>query len=403
MKDKLLNKDITVRILSVMLALLVWVYVITEQNPEITKDIIIPVKLINSVFLEKNSMVLADDTTNYKLALRMKGKKNTLDKLNENTIEAYADLEGHNLKGENFLKINIGGIPEGVDIISKSMESLKVLLEAKISVQKSIRLNITGNPYYGLAAMAPVMVPNEVVITGPESKINKIKSVRVDVDIAGASAGVKRILPVRVMDESGKDITDVTVEPGNMEVSIPIENTKRVGMELSLTGQPSPGYVASSVSVQPEEILITGKQQFLDDIESLKTETVNIEGTKDIIKEIKLTIPEGVEVVNSNEKITLTIKIENIKTNEIIVENIGYEHLPGGLKLDSIQGPVKVTLKGAESRLNDASNGVRFYVDLANGVEGSNVLNIAWEAPKGVEIVGISPQQVSVILKRADP
>ena len=403
MGDKLINRDLTIKILSVMLALLMWFYVLTEQNPEITKDIVIPVKLINTVFIERNSMVIADDSGNFRLTLRIKGKKNTLDKLSENTIDAYADLEGHNQKGENFLKINISGVPEGVDIIAKSAESLKILLEPNISVQKSVRLNITGNPSYGLAAMAPSMVPNEVVIAGAESKINKIKSVRVDVDIAGINTEVKRILPVRVLDESGKDIPNITIEPGNVEVSIPIENTKRVDLEMNLSGQPASGYTISNVSVQPEEMLITGKQQVLGDVDLLKTEEIDITGkSEDVLMEVKLIIPEGIEIVNSNDKVNALINIEKIKTTEIIIENLEYKNLPGSLELDSIQSPIKVSLRGAESRLDGDLNMTKFYIDLTNAVEGTNVLDILWEAPQGLDVVSVSPHQATVVLKKKE-
>ncbi|HYF75104.1 MAG TPA: CdaR family protein [Candidatus Nitrosocosmicus sp.] len=402
MNDKFLNKDITIRVLSVMLALLLWFYVITEQNPEITKDVTIPVRLINAVFLEKNSMVLANDPNNFKLTLRLKGKKDILDKLNETTIEATADLEGHRVKGENYLKININGIPEDVNILAKSPESLKVVLEHKVSVQKGVQINIMGNPSHGLAAMTPMIVPNDVVITGSESSINKINSVRVDVDIASVNSEVKKILPVRVLDENGKDIQNIIIEPSNVEVSIPIENTNRAAIEMDLAGQPAAGYVVSSISVFPEEILVTGKQQALQGINSLKTEKIDItEGTADISREVKLVLPEGIELVNANEKISIFVNIEKITTTEITAGSIEYVNLPEGLELDSIQGGMKVSLRGAESLLTDASSTIKFYVDLKHANEGTNVLNVLWETPQGVEVVSVSPPQATVVLRKS--
>jgi YbbR domain-containing protein len=401
MNSKLINKDLTIRILSIMLALLMWFYVITEQNPEITKDITVPIRLINTVFLERSNMVLSDDSNSYKLTLKIKGKKNALDKLNDTTVDAYADLEGHNLKGENFLKINIDGIPEGVDIIAKSTESLKVMLESKISIQKSVHLNIMGNPSHGMAAMTPSMAPNDVVITGAESQVNKIKSVRVDVDIASVNTEVRKILPVRVLDDSGKDIQNITIEPGNVEVSIPIENTKRVSLEIDLIGQPAAEHLVNNISVEPEEILITGKQQALEGINLIKTEKIDItEGTADISKEVKLEIPAGIEIVNANEKVNIFINIEKIKTSEIAVENLEYVNLPEGLELDSVQSDIKGTLRGIESQFQDVLKDVRFYVDLTNAVEGDNTLNVLWEAPKEIEILDIAPKQIIVVLRK---
>ena len=137
MNKKLISKDNTIKILSVMLALLLWFYVITEQNPEITKDVTVPIRLVNTVFFERNNMVIVNETDSFSLTLRIKGKKDVLDKLNSSTVDAFADLAGHNQKGENFVKINIGGIPEDVSIITKSMDSLKIILEPKINIQKA--------------------------------------------------------------------------------------------------------------------------------------------------------------------------------------------------------------------------------------------------------------------------
>ncbi len=402
MNDRFLNKDITIRILSVMLALLLWFYVVTEQNPEITKDITIPVRLSNTAFLEKSSMVLASDPNSFKLTLKLKGKNNVLDKLNETTVDAIADLEGHRLKGENFLKIIINGIPEDVNVLQKSPESLKVVLESKVSVQKSVQVNIMGNPSHGLAAMTPVIAPNDVVITGAESQISKIHSVRVDVDIASVNAEVKKILPVRALDESGKDIQNITIEPSNIEVSIPIESTKRVGLEMDLTGQPAIGYVISNISVFPEEILVTGKQQTLSGINLIKTEKIDItDGTADVSKEVKLVMPEGVELVNTGEKVTIFVNIEKLTTSEITIGSFEYVNLAEGLALESIQSNIVASLRGAESLLVDAPNTIKFFIDLKNANEGTNVLNVLWEAPQGVEVVEVSPQQATVVLKRS--
>lgn len=398
MNKKLLNKDYTIRILSVMLALLLWFYVITEQNPEITKDIIIPVRLINTVFLEKNNMVMVNDTDNFELTLRIKGKKNVLDKLNAGTVNATADLEGHNQKGENFLSISIGGIPEEVDILMKSLDSLKIILEPKISVQKSVRLNIMGNPTYGMAAMTPSLTPGDIMVTGAESQINSIQDVRVDVDIASANAEISKVLPVRVLDKTGKDIQNIVVEPGNVKVNIPIEDTKRVSLSLDIIGQPAQGYVVSSTTVQPEEIFVTGKKEILTGINSLKTEKIDITGESAVIsKKVRLITPEGTEIVD-DENVSISINIEKIITTEIMIKDLEYVNLPGDMELVSIQGDIKVTLRGAESRIVDAPRTVKYYVNLKDAVEGSNVRNVLWEAPQGIEVIGVSPAQAEVML-----
>ena len=163
-------------------------------------------------------------------------------------------------------------------------------------------------------------------------------------DIASADAGIKKVLPVRVLDKSGKDIKDIIVEPGNVEASIPIENTKRVSLSMDISGQPAEGYVISGISVEPEEVLITGKQQILEDINNIKTERVDITGEKsNITKEVRLMIPNGIEVVDADENVSVSVNIEKIATSEITVKDLEYINLPENLELVSIQGDIKVT------------------------------------------------------------
>jgi len=404
MNDKLINKDITKRILSVMLALLLWVYVITEQNPDVIKDISIPIRLVNTVFLEDNNMVLASDPSTFKLTLKVKGKNKVLEKLNESSVEAVADLAGHRLKGDNFLEIKINGIPENVNIIQKSAESLKVVLEPKITVQKSVQINLMGDPASGMAAMLPTMVPSDVIITGAESQINKISSVKVDVDVAGVTGEVKKVLPVRILDENGKDISGITVDPGNVQVSIPIENTKLVSVEADIAGVPAEGFMINNITAAPREILITGKREVLSGINSIKTEKIDITGeTGDISRDIGLILPAGVEVTDGARLVKVMIDIEKNVTNEITVNSFEYRNLAENMKLEGIQGEVVASLKGAESLVVNAASGIRFYVDLSNAVEGDNVIDVSWEAPEGIEVLSVLPRQIKVVLGKVAP
>lgn len=404
MNEKLINKDITKKILSVLLALLLWVYVITEQNPDVIKDISIPIRLINTVFLEESNMVLVNSPDSFRMTVKVKGKNKVLEKLNENTVDAVADMAGHNLKGDNFLKININGIPEDVNILQRSSDSLKVVLEPKINFQKSVQVNLMGDPTLGLAAMTVSMIPNDVVIMGAESQLHKINAVRVDVDIAGAKGDIKRVLPVRVLDENGKDIKDITVIPENVEVNIPIGNTKTVTLETDVSGQPAEGYKINAVSVEPKELLIAGKQQILEGIKSLKTEKIDISnGTADVSKEVGLVIPEGIEIASATEKVNIFVDIEKVVTSEITVGSFEYINLAEDLMLEGIQGEVAVTIKGAESLISNTANNIIFFVDLKDAVEGPNAMDVLWEAPEGIEIQSVLPHQISVVLKKIAP
>ena len=170
--NNLFDKKITARILSVLLATMLWLYVITEQNPVVYKDITLPVKLIGVETLAAKNITIMDNAS-YNIYLRLKGNKNTLDRIDNTTLSAIADIRDQNQKGEFQIPIQISGIPAGVDVISISNKSIKIRFDNVVSVTMPVVMNITGNPLQGMAAMTPSVNPGEVTITGAESLINK--------------------------------------------------------------------------------------------------------------------------------------------------------------------------------------------------------------------------------------
>ena len=163
--NNFLDKKITGKILSVLLATMLWLYVITEQNPVVYKDIALPVKLVNVESLAVNNITMMDNNE-FKVSLKMKGNKNTLDRVNNSTITATADLKDQKVKGEFLVPIQISGVPMGIDIISMSSGTIKVTLDNVISIAMPVAIKITGNPLQGMAAMTPTASPTEVNIKG---------------------------------------------------------------------------------------------------------------------------------------------------------------------------------------------------------------------------------------------
>ena len=71
-------------------------------------------------------------------------------------------------------------------------------------------------------------------------------------------------------------------------------------------------------------------------------------------------IPNGIEVVDADENVSVSVNIEKIATSKSLSKT-EYINLPENLELVSIQGDIKVTLRG-RSWIADART-VKYYVD----------------------------------------
>ena len=400
--NNLLDKKITAKILSVLLATMFWIYVITEQNPVVYKDIALPVKLVNVESLATNNITMMNKN-DYKISLKLKGNKNTLDRINNSTITATADLRDQKTKGEFLVPVQISGVPSGVDIISMSSGSIKVNMDNVISITMPVIIKVTGNPLQGMAAMTPAVSPTEVTIRGAETLVNLIKTAVVDLDISSFSTEVKKNIMVQIQDGDGKAVEDVEVYPKSVDVRIPIEYTKIVLLDPDFVVKPAPGYIVTGVSVNPKEIHITGKKELLDTLTSVKTERIELSDAKAFVdQEVALILPPGVELANKSEIIRLNANIEKIIEKPIETNNISIRNLSDDLDAEVQQTLIGAFVRGPESIVNAWDINKAFYIEILGLDEGTHTLQIFYDKPEELEVMGVNPNVVNITIKKKE-
>lgn len=401
MSKERIVRDNTIKILSVIFAILLWFYVITEQNPVVPKDITVPVKIVNAESLNKNNQIVLDNPGSYYITLKLKGKKELLDTVNQDTVSAYADVSGYMAVGVNTVPVTVSGLPEGTTVTSRSEHNIKINIDRKVVVQRPVAISITGNPKGGLATLDALLTPSEVVLTGAESVINTVKTIKVDVDIAGVDASVNKRLPVRLLDETGKDVYGIQLDTPYINVSVPISNTKRVPIQLVLEGDAAEGYMIVDKLIQPKEILVTGSQDALDSLVAINTiKQVLNNLMADVTLQVVLDLPEGIRLVNANEQINAVIGIQKVVTNTIEISNIEYKNLDQKYIVSNAAAKtVRITIRGPEELLKDAQNNIMLYVDLTNAKDGAGTYEIVVIKPPTLEILDIEPKNIGLDIK----
>jgi YbbR domain-containing protein len=394
-------RDNTIKALSLIFAILLWFYVITEQNPVVPKDITIPVKIVNVESLDRNNLVLLDNSGSYYITLKLKGKKELLDTVSQNTVNAYADISGYATVGENTVPVVVSGLPEGISVTSRSDHNIKLSLDKKVVVQRAVTASITGNPKGGLAYLDAVLTPTDVILTGAESIINTVETVKVDIDIAGVDVSVNKRLSVRLLDKDGKDVRGIQLDNPLINVSVPIANTKRVPIQLVLQGETPEGYVITDKQIQPKEILVTGDQETLDNLIAINTTAQSISGlTENITLKVILDMPAGIQLVNANEQINAVLDIQKVITNTVDISNIEFRNLdPKYIVNNSPARMIRLTIRGPEKLLEGAQDNIKLYVDLAEVKDGTGTYEILVDRSPLLEILSIEPSSIGLEIK----
>ncbi|MGH2331222.1 CdaR family protein [Thermoanaerobacter mathranii] len=393
----MLTKDFTIKLLSLVLAFLLWLYVMGEENPEIPYDINnVPVKLINSDILEKKGLIILDEK-NYTVNVKIKGRRSDVLNIAAQNISAFADLSRVNSKGTNVIPVTVEGLPRNVSLVSINPPEIKVEIDKIEKTQMPVAVKIIGNVMEGYAMQSAVPTPGEVLVIGPESKVNLIKNVIAGVNVSYKKGDIKISVPVVAVDREGKEVKGVTITPNLVEVYVSVNKSIRVPVVPKIFGKPMEGYIISLINVLPEYVYITGDETVLNTIKSISTKQIDISGKNEPVTEsVPFDLPDGVKLVKSDINAKVYVDIQKIATKEIAISNIDIRGAEE--KNVVIQNPeLVVTVAGPESVVNGAkASDFNAYIDVTNLPTGVHSLAVKVSTDLNLQIKKIEPDKISV-------
>lgn len=386
--------------LSIIFAALLWYYVVTDQNPLITKSYDVPIKLLNMDYIEKNDLVLIQNPNSLKVTIKLKGYKDDLELVSGNSITASADLMGVKSKGEMRTNISFSGIPNGITIVEQSASELVLNLDRKVSSHLAITYKFKGKTPDGFAPVINSISPTGVTVTGPEGEVTQAKAALVTIDVTGLSNDVVKEQSFVIIDSEGKEISDLTAEPKSAKVSLSLGTIKLVPILPQFVGKPSEGYSILESGVYPKFISIAGKQDSLNTVTEIKTEKISIKGIQERLeKTTKLIIPPGISLVENGTEIKTYVDVEKVITKQIKT-GIEIRNLGEGLAIEGISQEIILTVVGPESLLENPSLPLKVYVDLSGISEGEHTLTVHWDDQKDFKILKASPELISLRVKK---
>jgi YbbR domain-containing protein len=404
--SKMLNKKTNTRIISVMFAVALWLYVASEQNPTEYRNIKdVPVRLMNVEAVNTSGLVIRDPQ-DYKVDITLQGKRSILSEIKAGDIIADADLRGHSQKGVNNVPVEIKGLPTNIELVDFNPKIVKVNMEQVISIQVPVNLSIEGRPQQGYTTLEPVITPGEVLVKGPESLLGNLKVVTAVMKLAQASDDLHEVLPVKAVDGDDSDIAGVAVNPNVVEVTIPVRKTKEVAIEPVMEGQPAEGWEITEVYQNRDTIVIYGEEAVLQDIHSVRTRPVVLTGMNENTSfNVDIIMPEGTSPVGDISAITVYVRGERWINKEFSIDRISFTGIRRGLSLsEETELPVvRVVLQGRQSVIDGIGVGdISITADLEGQGAGKHSVTLMVDLPEGAQLVSMEPQQVQIELTAPD-
>jgi len=174
--------NIWLKLTSLILAIILWIFVILSGRADVTIDI--PVNFIN--LPSKLEVVDFPET----ISVSIEGQERILKTLKKSNLNALIDLSDAKT-GKSFFTISRDNIelPKMMVITNIDPETVSVMIEEQMSKKVTVKPDIVGTPENGYAIVEIISSPDSLIIEGPKSLVRKIRRIKTEpIDINGLNS-----------------------------------------------------------------------------------------------------------------------------------------------------------------------------------------------------------------------
>ena len=184
--------NLGLKLLSLFLAIFLWVVVLGEQKVDVTVNVPLTLNL-------PTALMLVNDLPE-SLEVHLRGPKTLVTSLTPREV-TFSEPPGKFAEGENFIPIreDMVRVPRGIQVVDVAPHRIRVVLEALSERDIEVSPRVEGVPAAGFVVRRVISVPARVRMSGPTSEIRRLTQVRT--------------LPVNLSGQTASFSTQVLLEP----------------------------------------------------------------------------------------------------------------------------------------------------------------------------------------------
>ena len=362
-----LHKNTKIKIISLLSAIVLWMYVMAVVDPEDTKlyeNIPITITNLNEI---KDLGLVVDPDDNLVTSVYIKGKLSDLQKISANNIDVYGTVSNP-IEGQNQLYLR-ASVNDKVTTEFKS-DTIVINLEKSIEEEKNITVNITG--VYKDNVDKVDLDKTKVVVSGPRSSVDSVKYVQATFDANKESVDTKSTeLELKALDSEMNEVDHVTLEFNKVTAKVSYFQQKQVKINPIFSSNESNLVQDQDFTIIPSEINIKGKSDVINNIDSINTKIINVDELGTNNKIVDLDIPDGINA----DKDSVTIKLinKNKTNNSTFVysgDDISLLNNEEDVSINDFEIPDDIIVKIQYDNDSDriSKNDLKLYLDLSEGI-----------------------------------
>ena len=417
MKKRKITDNIPLKIMSVAVAVVLWLIVVNIDNPIGTNYYTInDVELINKEYVESSDTIgkmCMPEQNQDSVKIAITASKKIRDKIKVTDISAVADLQqAVSLDTDPVMvPITVTCSVPGVSSndIKVTPQNLSVNLDEKETQEFVVNVSRGDTkPGKDYEVGSLTANPEKVRITGPKTLVNKIDKVNATIELDGNTQDFTQDVNLTIIDKNQEALSDSEMNSLRIENNAKVVVTARlwkirqgVGISASYVGTPADGYEVGSVKTVPDTISVAGSTEGLESLAennnviTIPADSIDISGeSQDVEKKISLNnlLPDNVKLTSdSSEDVWVTVNILHVGSKEfdIPTKNIEVKNKPDDLQVTFETAQIELRIKSDTKNMDDldAQKDIKLSIDLDGKKEGNYEVPVKVVLPDGYETV----------------
>jgi YbbR domain-containing protein len=317
------------------------------------------------------------------------------------TFVAEVDLSGIEPQaGTSSVPVTVRSIDPRITVLSFDPAFVSVRLEQVKTKVVPVKVAL-GPLASGVELGETTVEPASVTVSGPESAIAQVASVRADVVIDPGGLDFDQDVPLIAVDALGNAVRPIEVSPATARVTIPVftdRESRSVPVTPIVTGTPAAGFEIASITAEPSVVTVEGDADQLVALNHADTLPVSLAGaSSDVSVVVSLDLPTGVVVLGS-DAIRVSVTLRPVTETRSFSAGLHLVGAQPGLTYTPSTDRVLLTIGGSTADL-DRLSGATIVADLdvSDLLAGSTTpVPVTVVLPAGLTLVTSNPPTVSV-------
>lgn len=402
------TNNLVLKISSLAVAFLVWIIVVNVSNPIVTRNISVPLNVVNANIITdagKTYSLMGANSVTVSYEVRSRDQS----RISASDFKASIDLgDMYDITGAvpiavevvNNKDLIIGAVASKPSIVRVSIEDLQ-------RKEFTLTTKITGTPSDGFSVGEVKLDKTNVVVTGPVSVIGQISQIGVEIDVSGLDSNESGRAELKYFDANGNAfvISDNRVSKSfdNVGYSLVMLNGRTLALNFDVGGTAAQGYKFTGAESTTKSIQVRGQPEVLEGLDSITVpaSALSVEGATgdvNITVDIKNFLPANVTAVGDT-KVNVTLKVEALdkKSLTLTVNDLNIVGAKPGAATNIVPEKITVVVSGLSANLESVTNAdLKATLDVSEMNAGSNTGSLKFEPATGLSVDSYTPFEVII-------